>query len=325
MSADRSAPIAFAFLGCGEITHRHSTLLRAFPGVTRFHASRDAARAAATNAALGGAGAFGTYEAALGDPRVTCAVVATPPSTHLPLTLAALRAGKDVVVEKPAFLASDDVDTVRDLAATAQRLVLVAENYHYKPLATLLRQTVLSGQLGDVRFILVNALKRQASTDWRDDPAVAGGGALYEGGVHWVHFMANLGLTVTGVHGWRPGATSSNDPERSTLALFEYAEGAVGTLAHSWEISTPFGGLALSGIYGTAGSVHFESNGLGVVLRAGATRVHFPGMRDVRGFGTMWRDFVAALRARREPQMTLAHARRDLELIEHAAAPPLPR
>jgi len=105
------------------------------------------------------------------------------------------------------------------------------------------------------------------------------------------------------------------------LVVFDYAEGAVGTLAHSWEIAAPFGGVRLSGIYGTAGSIHFESNGLGVLLRARRTRLRFPGLGDFLGFKGMWADFVAALTARRPAQMTLDHAQRDLELIEAAYRP----
>lgn len=320
MAADErgEAGVGLAFLGCGAVTRAHSGRLRRMAGVRRYFASRDLAKAQAFDRELGGAGAFGSYEAALADDRVTAVVVATPPSSHLELTLAALAAGKDVVVEKPPFLTSGDVDHVERAAAAAGRLVMVAENYHYKPLATALRGLVTSGALGDVRFVQVNALKRQATPDWRGDPALAGGGALFEGGIHWVNFMANLGLTVAGVRGVRPAARGDRGLERSMLMTFEYAEGAVGTLAHSWEITAPLKGVRLSGIYGTEGTAHFESNGLGLLVRGARRGFSMPGVRDFLGYGAMWRDFVAALRERREPAMTLAHARRDLALVEGA-------
>ncbi len=309
--------VAFAFLGCGAITRRHSARLRAYRDVARFHASRDQGRADTMNGELDGAGAFGSYDAALADPRVTCAVVATPPSTHLALTMAALASGKDVVVEKPAFLHSGDVDTVRDAAAAAGRMVLVGENYHYKPLAIMLRQIVESGDLGEVRFVHVNALKRQDAPGWRDDTALAGGGALFEGGIHWMHLMANLGLRVLRVRGHRPDATPDR-VERSMLAVFDYAGGAVGTLSHSWEIAAPLGGVRTSAIFGTEGAAHFESNGLLLRLRGRRSRLRTPGLRDFLGFNAMWRDFVGALSERRPAEMTLAHAREDLALVEAA-------
>lgn len=310
--------IALAFLGCGRMAERHSRVLRASPQVARYYASRDAIRARSMNAALGGSGALASYDDALADERITCAVVVTPPALHLELVLDALAAGKDVVVEKPAFLRSEDADTVAAAARASGRMVLVAENYHYKPLATLLREITTSGELGDVRFVHVNALKRQTVPGWRNDPAMAGGGALFEGGVHWVHFMANLGLSVERVRGWSPQRSAPDEPERSTLVHVEYAGGAVGILAHSWEVPAPFGGLCLSGIQGTEGTVHFESNGLGVLIRARRTRLRFPGMRDIVGFRAMWRDFVSSLSLRHEAQMTLALARQDLAMIESA-------
>lgn len=318
-TAPARAPVAFAFLGCGGITRRHSARLRAFREVQRFHASRDAARAELMNGELRGAGAFSSYEGALADPRVTCAVVATPPSTHLELTLAALAARKDVVVEKPAFLHSHDVDTVEAAAIAAGRLVLVAENYHYKPLAIMLREIVESGDLGAVRFVHVNALKKQDSPGWRSDTAIAGGGALFEGGIHWVHLMANLGLRVLRVRGHRSD-TTPGQVERSMLAVFDYAGGAVGTLSHSWEIAAPLGGVRASAIFGTEGAVHFESNGLILRLRGRRSRLRTPGLRDFLGFGAMWRDFVGALAERRPAAMTLAHAKEDLEIVEQAYA-----
>ncbi|MEP7346736.1 MAG: hypothetical protein ABI877_15800, partial [Gemmatimonadaceae bacterium] len=109
-----------------------------------------------------------------------------------------------------------------------------------------------------------------------------------------------------------------NEPERSMLVVFEYEEGAVGTLAHSWEIAAPFGGVRFSGIYGTSGTVRFESNGLGVLVRGRRTRLRFPGLGDFLGFNAMWRDFIGALTERRMPQMTLDHAQRDLAMIEEA-------
>ncbi len=313
------ARVAFAFLGCGNITKRHSTRLRAYREVQRFHASRDASRAEAMNREVSGDGAFSSYEGAIADSRVTCAVVATPPSTHLDLTLAALAAGKDVVVEKPAFLHSRDVDTVEAAAIAAGRMVLVAENYHYKPLAVMLREVVESGDLGVVRFVHVNALKKQDSPGWRADTSLAGGGALFEGGIHWVHLMANIGLRVANVRGYRPGA-NPGDVERSMLAVFDYTCGAVGTLSHSWEIAAPLGGVRSSAIFGTEGAVHFESNGLMVRVRGRKSRTRTPGLRDFLGFGAMWRDFVEALAERRSAEMTLGHAKEDLEIVERAYA-----
>lgn len=317
----RERAIRLAFLGCGAITQTHSRTLARFGSEVRcFYASRDIRRAERCARRFGGValGTFSSYAAALGDGRVDAVLVATPPATHLDLTLRALAAGKDVIVEKPAFLRSTDVPVVAAAARAAGHQVLVAENYAYKPITRLLRAVVTSGELGEILFIHVNATKLQRIGGWRADAGLAGGGALFEGGVHWLHLMANLGLRVEAVQGYRPGPLGH--PERSMVVVLQYEEGAVGTLVHSWETPTVLHGLRLSKISGTGGAVTFESNGLVALVRGRRTRLLVPGLRDIRGYHAMFRDFLTALRTRSPAAMTLEHARRDLLLVEAAYA-----
>jgi len=309
--------INLAFLGCGQITRRHSRTLSAFGSeVSCFYASRDPAAAAAYARHYGGADSFGSYAAALADRRVDTVLLATPPHSHLELTLAALEYRKNVIVEKPAFLRSADFVTVRSAAARCGARVFVAENYCYKPLAKLLRDVISSGALGEIRFLQLDAAKYRAPDGWRGDPAIAGGGALFEGGVHWIDLLANLDLRVEAVHGFRPG--DWQHAERSMLLVAEYEEGAVGTLVHSWEIPSPLRGLRLSHIYGTKGSAVFESNGLFILVTGTKPGLIFPGLRDISGYRAMFRDFLTALRTGSEPLMSLDRAQRSLELIEAA-------
>ena len=168
--------IGLAFLGCGFATTIHAKRLKPFREVRTYFASRDRAKAEAFARQYGGAGAFGSYDEAIRDPRVDAVVVATPPSSHLELTLAALAAGKHAVVEKPPFLRAADFETVRAAKEAAGRRVLVAENYFYKPLAEALRETIASGALGEVRILTVNALKEQKVKDWRGEVGLSGGG-----------------------------------------------------------------------------------------------------------------------------------------------------
>jgi hypothetical protein len=124
------------FLGCGAITAARGRTLAAFGEDVRcFYASRDAEKAMALERRLHGSGSFGSYAAALANGRMDAVFVATPPARHLELVLEALAQGKDVIVEKPAFLRVADYDRVLHAQARSGRLVLVAENYCYKPLA----------------------------------------------------------------------------------------------------------------------------------------------------------------------------------------------
>jgi UDP-N-acetylglucosamine 3-dehydrogenase len=318
MTDSGRGPLTLAFLGCGAATRMHSkTLARVDGTVRRVYASRDLARAEAFAGKHGGAGVHGSYEAALADSTVDAVLIATPPSSHLELTLAALEAGKHVIVEKPPFLRAADFDAVRAARDRARRRVLIAENYYYKPVAEALRKVIASGDLGEVRILSVNALKRQAASGWRGDAALSGGGALYEGGIHWVNFMANLGLTVTDVHGYRPGGDDGG-PDRGMVLVFRYAQGAVGTLYYSWETDVALKGVHLSAIYGTEGAATFESNGIFLAVRGRRRRFRVPQLTDLAGYGGMFRDFLGALRANREPRFDFEAARRDLELVEAA-------
>lgn len=306
--------LRIALLGCGFAARLHSRTLRRFPGVERFYASRQGARAKEYARRFRGAGHFASYQAAIEDPGIDIVLIATPPTSHLELTRSALEAGKHVIVEKPPFLKASDFDEVGALARETNRRVLVAENYFYKPSLIALRRTLAEGTIGEVRIISINALKEQKTGDWRDRPEYAGGGALFEGGIHWVNFMANLGLTVSDVRGFRPGPATG--PDRTMVAVFDYLEGAVGTLYYSWEIGSPTRGLRLSSIYGTEGAITFESNGLMVGIRGRRKRILLPQPTDLLGYRAMFEDFFSALRTGRPAQFEFEDARRDLQWVE---------
>lgn len=310
-------PLTLALLGCGEAARTHAkTLARVAGDVAVRFASRDGARARAFADELDGDGSYGSYAGALEDEEVDAAVVLTPPHRHRELVEAALEHGRDALVEKPAFPEPADFEAVREVARRTGRRVLVAENYRYKPLRGTLARLLDGGAVGQPLMLHVDAVKRQETGGWRDDPERAGGGALLEGGIHWVNFMAELGLEVEEVEAWAPAP--AGPPERSMLVVFRYAGGAVGTLSYSWEVPSPLKGLRLSRVYGREGALTFESNGLFVFQRGRRVRLRFPGFRDIAGYRGMWRDLVDALRTGREPEMTLDDAERDVRLVRRA-------
>jgi predicted dehydrogenase len=308
-------PLNLAFVGCGYATRKHSkTIASRQYNIKRYYASRDRGKAETFSSRLGGSGSFASYEDAFASPIVDAVLIATPPAQHLEQTLAALHAGKHVIVEKPPFLHAADFDKVRKAAHGTGRRVFVAENYFYKPLAYRIRELLQSGVIGEVLFLHINALKWQKADDWRNELSLAGGGALFEGGIHWVNFIANLGLTLESVTGFQPVA--HGDLDKSMLAALEYEEGAVGALYYSWETPSLFKGLRLSKIYGRQGSITFESNGLFILLRGKRRRLIFPGFSDIAGYKRMFRDFFACILESKEPEFTFASAERDLHLIE---------
>ena len=316
------------FLGCGFITEVHSRHLATLRDTWRTsYASRSGERAEEFRRRFHGVRAYGGYAAALADPDVDAVVVAVPPRWHRELALDALAAGKHVLVEKPAFPATDDYDDVigaRDRAGTS---VMVGENDHYKPLVTTLRRLLADDAVGELvmaQFTTV-ADKPKASDDWRNDEALAGGDAFFEEGVHWLHVAGNLGPRIVRVNGHRPSpakAPSGADRRvRSQLVSFDYDTGAVGALFYSREVPSLLRGVRVSKLYGRRGVITFESNGGAVVVRRAGRlpRLVRPGWRDIRGYRAMYADFADAIHAGRQPSMSLERAREDHLLMEQVA------
>ncbi len=304
-----------AFLGCGWVTKLHSKTLAGFKNqIQLYYASRNREKARQFCQKFKGQGYFDSYEAAIQSSEIEIVSIATPPALHLELTLQALQAGKHVIVEKPPFLSSSDFDKVTQAANKAGKQFLIAENYFYKPLAIKLREIIKKNWIGEILFIQVNALKLQKSAGWRNDVTLAGGGALFEGGIHWINFMANLGFTVKQIKGFRP--ESHSEIERSHLVSIKYKEGPVGVLAYSWEVPSLFKGLRISKIYGKEGSITFESNGLFILVRGRVKRFIMPELSDISGYKAMFKDFLQAIRNNSQPLFRLELAKRDLQYLE---------
>ena len=319
-------PLRIAFLGCGFITRVHSRNLRALDGdIVCGYASREQARADELCRRFSGIGAHADYRAAIDDPRVDAVVVAVPPRFHLDLTLQALDAGKHVLVEKPAFLRMDDYERVREARDRAGRVVLVGENDHYKPLAVSLRRMLADNLIGEMVFGHFTTIAERLKTadDWRNDETMAGGDAFFEEGIHWLHLAGSLGPTITHVQGHRP-RVSREGPDRrvkSMMVSFRYDNDAVGTLYYSREIPSLLRGLRLSKIFGRRGVITFESNGAFILARGkGLPKLVVSGVRDIRGYQAMYRDFRRAILEGRAPEMSLERAMEDHRLMEQIYA-----
>jgi predicted dehydrogenase len=203
--------------------------------------------------------------------------------------------------------------------------VLVGENDHYKPLAVALRRLLASGVIGEMVFAHFTTIAKRlkAADDWRNDESMAGGDAFFEEGIHWLHLAGSLGPTIVSAHGFRP-SVSHDGPDRrakSMMVAFRYDNEAVGSLYYSREIPSLFRGLRLSKLFGRRGIITFESNGAFVIVRAeGLPRLVLPGVRDMRGYQAMYRDFLGAIHEHRSPEMSLERAAEDHRLMDQIYA-----
>jgi predicted dehydrogenase len=319
-------PLRIAFLGCGFITRVHSRQLKRLRHVILTgYASRDAAKADAYCRRYRGTGSYRDYVAAIDDPQVEAVVVAVPPRFHLDLTLRALQSGKHVLVEKPAFLRMEDYRTVLEARNRANRIVLVGENDHYKPLAVCLRRLLAERVIGEMVFahFITIAKRLKTADDWRNDEAMSGGDAFFEEGIHWLHLAGSLGPRIVAIDGYRPSASREGPDTRvkSMMVAFRYDNDAVGSLYYSREIPSLLRGLRLSKLFGRKGVITFESNGLFVAARGtGFPRLLFPGFRDIRGYQAMYRDFMRAIRGGGAPEMSLERGIDDQWLMDQIYA-----
>lgn len=312
--------VRLAVLGCGKVARLHARILRRLGGVTLSFASRDAAKAQAYRRDFGGAHAFGSYDEACTHAEIDAVLVCTPTAQHAPQAALAASAGKAVIVEKPAARSVAELDRVRAVVRERGVLGAVAENYRFKPLLEALRFHIARGDIGVPQFLELSRAGSNVTGGWRGDAEIMGGGALLEGGVHWVHLLCELGGAPGRVVAARPatGAASVAPVEDALDLLVSFTDGPVGRLFHSWNTRSRIFGLGLSRILGSEGNIHFESNGVVALVLGRRTRVRIPGLFDLMGYKGMWRHLLACLRTGGECLVSLDVARRDLAVVEAA-------
>ena len=154
-------------------------------------ASRSSARDYADRHGI--ARAYDSYDALLADPEVELVYNALPPSLHAEWTIAALRAGKNVLCEKPFTMTAAEADRVMAVADETGMRVVEAFHDHYHPLSAWIRSTVRSGVLGRIHraeAVFTGSNPFVANT-LRHEPAL-GGGALMDLGCYPVHWVRSL-------------------------------------------------------------------------------------------------------------------------------------
>jgi predicted dehydrogenase len=137
--------------------------------------------------------AYDTYEALLADPGVDLVYNALPPSMHAEWTIAALRAGKHVLCEKPFTMTAAEASRVVATAAETGRRVIEAFHDHYHPLSAWVRSTVDAGTLGRIHRAeaVFTGANRFVPGALRHEPAL-GGGALMDLGCYPVRWLRSL-------------------------------------------------------------------------------------------------------------------------------------
>ncbi|MCC7040808.1 MAG: bi-domain-containing oxidoreductase [Burkholderiales bacterium] len=220
------------FIGAGNYAGR--VLIPAFKAAgaeLRTVVSAGGASAVHFGNKFGFANASSDAAAALADPAVDTAVIATRHDAHAGFVLAAMRAGKHVFCEKPLCLTQDELAEIEAEAARhADRLLMVGFNRRFAPLVVKMRELLRAVAEPKSFIVTVNA-GAIAPSHWTQDPAV-GGGRIVGEACHFIDLLRHLaGAPIVGSHavalGRHPALAVRDD--KATLTL-EFGDGSVGTI-----------------------------------------------------------------------------------------------
>lgn len=131
-------------------------------------------------------------EPALDDTEVDAVYIATPVHLHASQAIAALRAGKDVLVEKPMALNVEDATKMCRVARETGRRLAVAYFRRFWPRFQLVKDMLQNGQFGQVVLVRVASHTWYPGRPggWREDPRLSGGGVLSDVGCHKFDLLA---------------------------------------------------------------------------------------------------------------------------------------
>lgn len=178
----------YAIIGCGLIGRKR---LAALPAGSQLVVACDTdisrSRALVELAKTGRA--VSDFKQAVADPAVDAVIVATINSTLAGISEAAIRAGKHVVVEKPAGISVREIDRLIELEKKHRVCVRVGFNHRYHPAFLKAREIFESGVMGELMFIRArygHGGRIGYDREWRADPKLAGGGELIDQGIHLI-------------------------------------------------------------------------------------------------------------------------------------------
>ncbi|MDX6203033.1 MAG: UDP-N-acetyl-2-amino-2-deoxyglucuronate dehydrogenase [Frankiales bacterium] len=283
-----------------------------------------------------------SYAEALASEDVDAVAICTPSGTHADLVVAALDAGKHVIVEKPLDVSLDAAHRVAEAQARSDRTVAVVSQHRFDPASEVVHNAVATGAFGRITSGVASLAWWRSqgyydSGEWRGTWALDGGGALMNQGIHTVDLM--IWLLGEPVEVYAATATLSHERievEDTAVATVRFASGALG-LIHATTAAYP-GISARLQVHGDRGSAVIENDQLAFFHAAGdeagsdygivgsgnqAADVLPPAAPAVAGAAGLlsqthvvqYRDFVEAVRDKRPPLVGVPEATTTLSVI----------
>ena len=248
----------------------------------------------------------GDYRALLDDPDIDAVSVCTPNAHHHEATVAAAKAGKHVLCEKPISMSLTQAEEM--IGACANAGVVLQVGHHLRSMAASVKakQLIDDGALGRVAFIRL----RQAH-DWGGARAVrssfgslasSGGGTLLDNGCHMFDLARYLGGDVHDVTARIATLKFDVEVEDTAVATLGFASGALGQVEAAW---TGTGWQEAFWVFGSEGSLEYDN-------RAGGALVH----RYREGDSTTWAGTDIATHQLQGREAHAAHVANFLAAIE---------
>ncbi|HEU5081519.1 MAG TPA: Gfo/Idh/MocA family oxidoreductase [Opitutaceae bacterium] len=315
----------FAIIGCGLIGRKRAMNLKA--ARLLYTCDLDAARAAGLAKLAPGAKSTTDFNQALADPEVEAVIVATLNASLAPITLAAVKAGKHVLVEKPGALNAEQLRIIQAAAAKTGARVRIGYNHRFHPALQKARELIDQGALGPMMFMRArygHGGRRGYDREWRADPALAGGGELIDQGVHLIDLA-----------GWYLGDFKTVDGHASTYFwdmkvddnAFLSLRTAAGQTAwlhvsctewknlFSLEIYGRDAKLAIDGLGGSYGPERLAYYKMLPEMGPPETTI-YEYVRGDDSWATETKAFIEDIRLGREPAPGLTEGIRTLEIVE---------
>lgn len=297
MTPTPARPLGVAVIGHSFMGRAHSNAWRnvgAFfpdlpPVAQVVLAGRDPQRTAEAAGVLGWRESVTDWQATIAHPDVDIVDVCTPGHLHAEVTLAALAAGKHVLVEKPLANTPEEAEAMEraaEDAVSAGQVAMVGFNYRRVPALALARELVGAGRLGQLREVRIAYLQDwlsdpQAPMAWRLRRSTAGSGVLGDLGSHAVDLLRWItGQEVASLLGhvrtfvperrWPDGRTDEVDVDDAAWATLSLDGGAVASLEVSRMATGRKNALTLE-FYGDRGALRFDVESLNTLSWYDAT------------------------------------------------------
>ena len=318
-------------VGCGLIGGKRARALRPTADQLVAVADTNAARAQQLAGQFPGCVAEPDWRAVAARKDVDVLVVATVNDALAPVTDAAIRAGKHVLVEKPAARSAAELEPVaaaaRDAFRDAGVVVKVGFNHRFHPAFQMAWELHQSGVLGPLMFVrgrYGQGGRLGMEKEWRGKKQIAGGGEMLDQGVHLIDLSRWFLGDFADVSGHVARYFWEWEVEDNGFALLKTKQGQVAWLHAS---CTEWKNLFSFEIYGKVGKLHVEGLGgsYGVERLAyykmlpqmgppETTIWEYPG--EDKSWHAEWAHFVQCVEKRKTPSGNLDDALAALRVVD---------